>query len=283
MNRKGKVVLRIILCAAICLLWAVWAGAGENTPEPDPPHAENNAGEDPPELDLRNVKLAMRDGELTGEISYTLVVGTFFEWNTDPRAVPGLFSEVDRRTKIKTRVDFTPVSLDSEEIFANPFLIMTGNRFFSLADEEVANLRRYALAGGFIYADDCGGADWSFRQMIGKIFPERKLEEVRKDHPIFKGHYKLSSVPKILDLYGTEPKGLGVFIDGRLAVFYTYDTDVPCGWEKYADGSFVHLLTPEKHNESFELGVNIVVHALRDLYERTLKGPREEKANDDSE
>jgi len=254
-----------MLCAAICALSVISAPAEEALPE----------------LDLRNVKLKLEDGKLTGEVSYSLVVGTFYEWNTDPTAVPGLFSEINKRTGIKARVDFSTVSLDSEELFANPFLIMTGNRFFSLADEEITNLRRYVLAGGFIYADDCGGADWSFRQMMGKILPDYKLEEVPKKHPIFSNHYKLSSVPKVLDLYGTEAKGLGVFVDGRLAVFYTYDTDVPCGWEKYADGSFVHLLTPKKHDESFEMGVNVILYALTDLYERTSEQPAEEKAEDD--
>ncbi len=198
--------------------------------------------------------------------------------------MPGLFSEINRQTKIKARVDFSTVGLDSEELFANPFLIMTGNRFFSLSDEEIANMKNYVLAGGFIYADDCGGADWSFRHMIGKVFPEHKLEEVPKDHPVFSSHFKLSAVPKILDLYGTEAKAFGIFIDGRLAVLYTYDTDVPCGWEKHPDGSFVHLLTPAKHTSSLELGVNIIIHALQEVHKRTSEEPAEkETKNDDDE
>jgi hypothetical protein len=69
-------------------------------------------------------------------------------------------------------------------------------------------------------------------------------------------------VPKILDLYGTEAQALGLFLDGRLAVAYTYDTDVPCGWEKHPDGSFVHMLSPEKHEQSIRFGVNVAVHFL---------------------
>jgi len=217
-------------------------------------------------LDLRKVKLSTENEQPAGEITYTLVVGTFYEWNTDPTAVPGLFSEVANRTKIKPRVDFTTVSLDSDELFANPLLIMTGNRLFILSDDEIANLRRYVLAGGFIYADDCGGADWSFRHMVSKIFPEQKLEQVPKDHPVLNQPYELAAVPKIIDLYRTEAKAFGIFIDGRLAVLYTYDTDIPCGWEKHADGSFVHLLTPEKHEQSFRFGTNMVVYALNELH-----------------
>jgi len=222
-------------------------------------------------LDLRRVRLARDDGRLAGEVTYSLVVGTFYEWNTDPTAIPGLFSEVSRRTAVKLRADFATVSLDSDELFRNPFLIMTGNRFFSLSDEEIANLRAYVQAGGFIYADDCGGADWSFRHMISKILPDRKLEEIPKTHAIFTRPTAIPAVPKILDLYGTEAKAFGIFIDGRLAVLYTYDTDIPCGWEKHADGSFVHVLTPQKHEDSFVFGVNVIMHILDDLHGRITK------------
>ena len=258
---------KTILWAIIGVMSATWAPAEE----------------DAPKLDVRNVKLKLEDDVLTGEVSYSLVVGTFFEWNTDPTAVPGLFSEVSKRTKIKARVDFSSVSLDGEDLFANPFLIMTGNRFFSLSEEEITNLRKYVFAGGFIYADDCGGADWSFRHMMKKVFPERKLEEVPESHPIFSSHHKLKAVPKILDLYGGDPKGFGIFVGGRLAVFYTYDTDVPCGWEKKPDGSFVHLLTPAKHEESIKLGVNVILYALRQLYQSSADEPAEEEINEAGE
>lgn len=224
-----------------------------------------------PQLDLRNVSLRIENEQLAGEISYSLVIGTYYEWNTDPTAVPGLLGELASRTRLKARVDFTTVALESAELFRNPMLIMTGNRYFVLTDKEIANLRAYVLAGGFVYVDDCGGADNSFRNMISKIFPDHALEEVPADHPVYTSHYKLSGVPKILDLYNGPAKGYGIFIGGRLAVFYTYDTDVPCGWEKSPDGSFVHLLTPEKHEESLKLGINVVIHALRELANRTAR------------
>lgn len=229
-----------------------------------------------PELNLRNVRLNMKDGKLTGRVAYSLLVGTFYEWNTDPTAVPGLFSEINTRTDIRARVDFFTVSIDSEDLFLNPFLIMTGNRFFSLSDEEIENTRAYIRAGGFIYADDCGGADYSFRHMLSKVFPDDELVEIEPDHPIFSSHYDLTEVPKILDLYGGSAKAYGLFIDNRLSIVYTYDTDVPCGWEKNPDGSFVHLLTPGKHEDSIRFGVNVIMYALQELYARL--NPEEEKA-----
>jgi len=222
-------------------------------------------------LDAASVRLKLSGGKLTGSFEYALVVGTYFEWNTDPTAVPGLMSEVTRRTGIRATVRFSPIGLDEDRIRRNPMLIMTGNRFFSLTPAERDNLRRYLAAGGFIYADDCGGADRSFRAMIRSLLPKARLVALKADHPIFRSFYRLKAVPKVLDLYHGKPQGYGAYLGDRLAVFYTYDTDVPCGWEKNPDGSYVHLLTEAKHEQAFRLGVNIVTYALQDLYRRQLR------------
>jgi len=228
---------------------------------------------DKPKLDTRNVRVRLVNGKLTGTLVYTLVVGTYYEWNTDPTAVPGLMSELTRRTGIRGTVNFSPVSLDEKAILRNPLLIMTGNRFFHLTGREIANLQQYLAAGGFIYADDCGGADRSFRIMIRKLLPKAKLVELDAKHPIFNAFYKLNGTPKVLDLYRGKAKGYGAYLGGRLAVFYTYDTDVPCGWEKNPDGSFVHLLTKDKHEASYRLGVNIVTYVLSELHKRNVVRP----------
>ncbi len=221
-------------------------------------------------LDMRNVRLKLADGKLTGSFEYSLVVGTFYEWNTDPTAVPGLMSEVTRRTGIRAKVNFRPIALDDQRIARNPLLILTGNRFFRLTKGEIANLQRYLQHGGFLYVDDCGGADRSFRIMIQKLLPKSALVELEPAHPIFRSSYKLAGTPKILDLYHGKAKGYGVHIGDRLAVFYTYDTDVPCGWEKNPDGSYVHLLNEDKHEQSYRLGVNVVMYALGELCKRKL-------------
>jgi len=216
----------------------------------------------PAALNLRGFQVE-RDGDTwSGRFSYALVVGTFFEWNTDPTAIPGLFSELRRRTRIRSRVDFNTVSLSSPQLFANPFLMLTGDRYFRLSPAEIENLRAYLLAGGALYADDCGGADHAFRHMLGQLFPDQELVVIPPDHQIFSIHYRIAEVPKILDLYGTSARAFGIFIDGRLAVVYTYDTDIPCGWEKNPDGSFVHMLAPEKHEVSIRLGINVVLYFL---------------------
>ena len=210
-----------------------------------------------------NAVMAEKDGELAGTFTYQLVIGQFYEWNTDPTAVPGILGELARRSDVKAGVEFKAVGLSDPQILRNPLLIMTGNRVFRLSREEIANLRNYLDRGGFLYADDCGGSDWSFRRMIKEILPESELEPIPRDHPVFREHYSLEGVPKVVDLYGGPAEAFGVVRSGRLVVLYTHDTDLPCAWERYPDGSYVHVIDEARREDAVKFGINIVLHALR--------------------
>jgi len=252
--------------------------AAPEAPEPEtlegsPVHPEPSPGPGPEpkaKLDLERVKVTLDEkGKLNGAFDYSLIVGTFYEWNTDPTAIPGLFDEFTKRTGVKAKVDFGSFGLDEERLLKNPFILMTGNRFFSLTDEETSNVRRYLEGGGVLYADDCGGADWSFRHMVKKLLGEKaELKELGPEHDVFGSFYKIKSVPKIIDLYHGKATLFGAELNGRLAILYTYDTDVQCGWEKNPDGTFVHLLTPEKHENSLKFGVNLLTYVLTELAKR---------------
>ena len=210
-----------------------------------------------------NAVIAERNGLLAGTFAYQLVVGQFYEWNTDPTAVPGILSELARRTPMKAAVDFKSVGLDDPQMLRNPVLIMTGNRVFRLSKEEIANLRNYLRHGGFLYADDCGGADWSFRRMIKEILPDAEMKPLASDHPVFKEFYTIQDIPKVVDLYGGPAEAFGVVQDGRLAVVYTHDTDLPCAWEQYPNGTYVHVIEEGKREDALRFGVNVILHALR--------------------
>lgn len=54
------------------------------------------------------------------------------------------------------------------------------------------------------------------------------------------------------------PQGFGIFIDERLAVYYTYESNPSDGW---ADAE-VHNNPPETREEAIKFGTNIVVFAL---------------------
>ena len=56
-----------------------------------------------------------------------------------------------------------------------------------LTEIEVESLRRYLLAGGFLFIDDFWGSwEWrNFEREIGRVLPERRIVDLPIDHPLF--------------------------------------------------------------------------------------------------
>ncbi len=135
---------------------------------------------------------------------------------------------------------------------------MTGHGTVRLTPEELSALRRHLEAGGFLYADDNYGMDVSFRAMVRELFPEEQLEELPVSHPIYHSFYDLPGLPKIHEHDGKPPQGYGVAIDGRLVLFYTYESDIGDGLE---DPS-VHGDPPDKRELAIKMAVNILMYAM---------------------
>jgi hypothetical protein len=179
------------------------------------------------------------------------------DWYSDPSSIPNWLSEFERRTGIKTQKEIV-VSLTDENLRAYPFLYLTGHGTIRLAPEELSALRRHLEAGGFLYADDNYGMDKSFRAMVKQLFPEEKLEVLPNSHPIFHCYYDLPGLPKIHEHDGKPPQGLGITIDGRLVLFYSYESDIGDGLED----PNVHQDPPEKRELAIKMAVNILMYAI---------------------
>ena len=65
-------------------------------------------------------------------------------------------------------------------------------------------------------------------------------------------------IPKVHEHDGKPAQGFGIFIRGRLAVFYSYESDLGDGWEDPE----VHRDPPEKHEEALRMGVNLFAYAV---------------------
>ena len=86
-----------------------------------------------------------------------------------------------------------------------------------------------------------------------------ELLELAFDHEIYHIFYDFpTGLPKIHEHDGKPPQGFGMFHDGRLILFYTYETNISDGW---ADPE-VHNDPPDKREEAFQMGINIVLYAL---------------------
>lgn len=180
------------------------------------------------------------------------------DWYGDPSSLPNLLREFERRTGIATAEREKVVTLYDQDLFSTPFLYITGHGNVRFDRQELSNLRRHLLGGGFLYADDNYGMDRSFRETVATLFPERRLVRVPLDHPVYHCFYDLGGPPKIHEHDGKPPEGMGVFDGDRLMIFYTYESDIGDGLED----PDVHGDPPEKREEAARMAVNILYYAL---------------------
>lgn len=180
------------------------------------------------------------------------------DWYSDPSSIPNWLREFERRTGIQTHDEEKVVSLTDENLRAYPFLYMTGHGTIKLSRDELSALRSHLEAGGFLYADDNYGMDSSFRAMVRDLFPEERLEELPNSHPIYHSFYDLPGLPKIHEHDGKPPQGLGITLDGRLVLFYSYESDIGDGLEDPT----VHNDPPAKRELAMKMAVNILMYAI---------------------
>lgn len=178
------------------------------------------------------------------------------DWYNDPDAIPNLAAQINARTSLKLLAQEKVVSLTDPDLPRYPFLFLTGHGKIRFTEAERKALREYIEGGGFLYADDDYGMDESFRQEMKMVFPDKALEELPFDHPIYHVFYDLEGPPKIHEHYEGPPKGYGIFIAGRLAVYYTYNSNVSDGWTSAHDDP------PDVRERSFRMGVNMVLYAV---------------------
>ena len=138
-------------------------------------------------------------------------------------------------------------------------LYMTGHGNVEFSSQEANNLRKYIEAGGFWLIDDNYGMQKYIRRELKKIFPEQELVEVPFSHPVYHQHFNFEQgIPKIHEHDGKASQAFGIFIDGRLAVYLTYEADLGDGWED----STVHNNPPELREKALQMGTNLVLYAI---------------------
>jgi hypothetical protein len=181
------------------------------------------------------------------------------DWYNDPSAEVNLLQFVQRTTGMVTDPRYHAVDLSKDEIFAAPFLFVTGHGNILLGDEEVRRLRTYLENGGFLYVDDDYGLDKSFRREIRKVFPDLTLVELPFSYGLYHCQFEFASgPPKTHEHNNKPPQGFGIFLRGRLVLYYTYESNPSDGW---ADPD-VHKDPPDKREEALRFGTNIVVWAM---------------------
>jgi hypothetical protein len=125
------------------------------------------------------------------------------QWTMDyPRSDRHLLAGVRRLTRIDTRSVEQIVDLDGTgDVYNWPVMYAVEVGHWLLPQEQANQLREYLLRGGFLMVDDFHGSelwpDYATREPLNEwetfvhsmrlVFPDRPIEEIPNDDPIFQG------------------------------------------------------------------------------------------------
>jgi hypothetical protein len=181
------------------------------------------------------------------------------DWYANPSSLPNLLTALRTRTGLRVAPEEKVVTLREDELWNVPYIYMTGHGNVRWSDDDLRTLRRYLEQGGFLHADDNYGMDPSIRRELARLFPDHPLVEVPLDHPIYHLVYDFPrGIPKI-HVHDAKPaQGFGIFLDGRLVVYYSYQSDLGDGWEDPE----VHHDPPAKRESALRMGVNLFAYAV---------------------
>ena len=181
------------------------------------------------------------------------------DWYANPTSLPNLIKFCNQN--IQTRIKARPATVEpsSPDLLSYPFVHMTGHGNVVFSDADIANLRQYLNAGGFLHIDDNYGMDQYVRREIKRIFPTSELVELPATHAIFqKPNPFPAGLPKIHEHDGKRPQAFGIFTDGRLVLLYTYETDLGDGWEDPE----VNNDPAEVRQKALRMGANIIAYVF---------------------
>ncbi|MCW5912614.1 MAG: DUF4159 domain-containing protein [Cyclobacteriaceae bacterium] len=181
------------------------------------------------------------------------------DWYANKTALPNLIGFCNRELGTSIQEDDEVAEAGSADIFNYPYVYMTGHGNVVFSSNEAQNLRNYLAGGGFLHVDDNYGLDKFIRLELKKVFPELELVEVPYTHPIYHQKFKFpNGLPKIHEHDGKPAQGLGLFYEGRLVVFYSYECDLGNGWEDQR----IHNVPAEKRLQALQMGANILAYCF---------------------
>ncbi len=177
------------------------------------------------------------------------------DWYANPTSLPNLIKFCNKELGTNLYSDYATVETGSVEIFNYPFLHMTGHGNVVFTNEDVKNLRKYLLSGGFLHIDDNYGMDIFVRREMKKVFPELEFVEIPFSHPIYHQKFDFpNGLPKIHEHDNKPPKGFGLIFQGRLLCFYTFESDLGDGWEDQD----VHSDSEATRTKALQMGANLI-------------------------
>jgi len=181
------------------------------------------------------------------------------DWYANPTSLPNLVKFANKNLGTSISEEIATVDAGNPEIMNYPFIHMTGHGNVVFSEQDIKNLRKYLMAGGFLHIDDNYGMDKFIRPQLKQLFPELDLIELPFSFPVYHQKYEFpSGLPKIHEHDGKPAQGFGLIWEGRLVVFYSYECDLGDGWED-----------PEVHHDSeptrlkaLQMGCNLLSYVF---------------------
>lgn len=181
------------------------------------------------------------------------------DWYANPTSLANLARFCNQQLGTNFDTDYGEVEVGSAELFNYAFVHMTGHGNVVFSDAEAENLRNYLIGGGFLHIDDNYGMDQYVRLAMKKAFPEQDFIELPYEHEVYHQKFDFKNgLPKIHKHDGKPPQGFGLFWEGRLICFYTYECDLGDGWEDQD----VHNDPEEARLQALRMGANIVQYVF---------------------
>jgi len=194
-------------------------------------------------------------------------------WAIDyPKADRQFVFGLRRLTIIDAYQGDNAISLTDPMLSRYPFLYALEVGYMSMRPDEVDSLRRYLLAGGFLFIDDFWGTyEWlNFESEIARVLPGHQIVDLPLDHPIFHSFYDIDHIEQVPSVQivrggptweqdGYVPYVRAIFNDdGRLLVLINWNTDLGDAWE-WVDNPYYPL---QYSNFAYQLAINAVLYSM---------------------
>ncbi len=177
------------------------------------------------------------------------------DWYANPTSLINLIQYANQNIGTNLNPEYATVDAGSMELYNYPFIHMTGHGNVVFSGRDAENLRNYLKGGGFLHIDDNYGLDKFIRPQMKKVFPELEFVELPFSHPIYYQKYDFpNGLPKIHEHDNKRPQGFGLFYNGRMVCFYSYECDLGDGWEDRD----VHKDSEAARTKALRMGVNIL-------------------------
>ena len=190
------------------------------------------------------------------------------DWHPAPNAMRNLMDHLRKTAQLDVALQTKPIYANDPDLVDFKFLYMHGRGKFTLSPDSVKNLRTQLDMGGLLFADACCGKkafDTSFRDLVGLLFPDKKLESIPLTDDLFSKDVNGSAVTTVRcrtavpgDFRELAPHLEGIKIGNRWGIIYS-KYDIGCALEKHQSTDCLG----HDHDSALKLGSAAVLYALK--------------------